>query len=92
MNPHVGIRYRQASPNGDGGALLTSASIGTVLSISPMRVPEAWRVEAVWDREARDGGYGRSRPRKERSWRRRSSALRMSSSISVRRRSISSSE
>ena len=58
---------------------------------SPMRVSEAWRVEAVWDREVRDGGYGRSRPRKERSWMRTSSALRMSSSISARRRLISSS-
>jgi len=45
----------------------TTALIGTVLSISPMRVPEAWRLEAVWDREVRDGGYGRSRPRKGRS-------------------------
>ena len=44
------------------------ASTDTVLSISSMRVPEAWRVEAVWDKEARDGGYGRSRPRKERLW------------------------
>ncbi|MCR4826468.1 MAG: hypothetical protein K5882_05900 [Bacteroidales bacterium] len=42
----------------------TSASTGTALSISLMRV------EAVWDRETRDGGYGRSRRRKERSWRR----------------------
>ena len=44
----------------------TIAFPGTVLSISPTRVSEAWRVEAVWDREVRDGGYGRSRPRKER--------------------------
>ncbi len=44
----------------------TISSPGTVLSISPMRVPEAWRLEAVWDRVVRDGGYGRSRPRKER--------------------------
>ena len=35
-----------------------------MLSISPMRVSEAWRLEVVWDREVRDGGYGRSRPRK----------------------------
>ena len=49
----------------------TIASIGTVLSISPMRVSEAWRVEVVWDREMRDGGYGRSRRREERSWRRK---------------------
>ena len=62
----MGIRYRQASPDGDGGAPLTSASTGTVLSISRMRMPEAWRVEAVWDREARDGGYGRSGRRNER--------------------------
>ena len=26
-------------------------------------------MEAVWDRKVRDGGYGQSRPRKERSWR-----------------------
>ena len=45
---------------------LILASTGTVLSINPMRVSEAWRVEAVWGREARDGGYGRSRPRDER--------------------------
>ena len=56
----MGIRYRQASPNEDGDTPLTSASIGTVLSINPMRV------QAVWDREACDGVYGRSRPRKER--------------------------
>ena len=35
---------------------LTTASTGTALSISPMRVPAVWRLEAVWDREARDGG------------------------------------
>jgi len=64
----VGIRYRQASPNGDGGALLTNVSSCTVLSISPMRVSEAWRLGAVWDREVLDGGYGRSRARKERWW------------------------
>ena len=44
------------------------ASTGTVLSIKPMRVPEAWRLGAVWDREARDGGHGRSRARKKRSF------------------------
>lgn len=44
----------------------TIASPGTVLSTSSMRVPEAWRVGAVWGREARDVGYGRSRPRDER--------------------------
>lgn len=70
MKPYVGIRYRQASPNGDGDTPLTIASTGTVPSISPMRVLEAWRLEVVWDRETRDGGYGRSRRRKERSWRR----------------------
>lgn len=45
---------------------LTISSPGTVRSISPMRVSEAGRLEAVWDREARDGGYGRSRRREER--------------------------
>ena len=75
----MGNRYRQASPNGDGGTLLTNVSSCTVLSISPMRVPEAWRLGAVWDREVRDGGYGRSSPRKERSWTRTDAALRMSS-------------
>ena len=34
-----------------------------------MRVSEAWRLEAVWDKEVRDGGYGRSGRRKERLWR-----------------------
>ena len=34
---------------------LTISSTGTVLSISPMRVSEAWRLEAVWDK----GGAGR---------------------------------
>ena len=43
----MGIRYRQASPNGDGDTPPTTASIGTVLSISPMRVLEAWRVVAA---------------------------------------------
>ncbi len=43
----MGIRYRQASPNGDGGAPPTIASTDTVLSISPMRVPEAWRLRAA---------------------------------------------
>ena len=67
---HLGEMRHHSTP-------LTIASPGTVLSISPMRVLEAWRVGAVRDREVRDGGYGRSRPRKERSWRRRASALRM---------------
>ena len=70
----------------------TIASTGTVLSVSQMRVSEAWRLEAVWDREARDGGYERSRPRKERSFRRASSTWRMSVSICRKRCSISSSE
>jgi hypothetical protein len=42
----VCIRYRQASPTGICHPL-TIASIGTVLSISPMRVPDVWRLTPV---------------------------------------------
>jgi len=57
----------------------TIASTYTVLSTSLMLVEAVWRLMPVWAKEMHDDGYGRSSPRKERSWTRTSLALRMSS-------------